>query len=58
MKTLVYDTLVNNTEELITKIALAAVESQDILGVIQNVWIFMRRKCEAFILIGGGNFEH
>ena len=57
MKTLVYDTPVDNAEELVAEIAVAAREIRVILGVFQNVRIFMLRRCEVCIVADGGSFK-
>ena len=56
MKILVY-TPVDNIEELVVRIAVAAGEIRDMSGVFQNVRISMRRRCEVGIVAGGRNFE-
>ncbi|GFV03492.1 uncharacterized protein TNCV_5060331 [Trichonephila clavipes] len=47
MKSLVYDTPVDNAEELVARIAVAAGEIRNSPGVFQNVRMSMRRRCEA-----------
>ena len=54
MKALVYDTLVDNTEELVARITVAAEEIQDMLGVFQNVQISISWRCELCIVSGRG----
>lgn len=58
LKSLVYDTPVDNAEELVARIAVAAGEIRDMPGVFQNVRMSMRRRCEACIVARGRNFEH
>ncbi|GFT21471.1 uncharacterized protein TNCV_2307291 [Trichonephila clavipes] len=58
MKSLVYDTPVDNAEELVARIAVAAGEIRNSPGVFQNVRMSMRRRCEACIVARGRNFEH
>ena len=41
MKTLVYDTPVDNAEELVARIAVAAGEIRDMAGVLHNICIPM-----------------
>ena len=57
MKTLVYDTPVDNAEELVSRIAVDAGEIRDTPGLFQNIQNSMRRRCEACIEVGGRNFE-
>ena len=52
MKTLVYDTPVHNSEELVARIAIAAAESRFMPRVLKNAWIFMCRRCEVCIVSG------
>ncbi|GFU71600.1 uncharacterized protein TNCV_3035401 [Trichonephila clavipes] len=58
MKSLVYDTPVDNAEELVARIAVAAGEIRNSPGVFQNVRMSMCRICEACIVARGRNFEH
>ncbi|GFW85226.1 DUF4817 domain-containing protein [Trichonephila clavipes] len=58
IKSLVYDTPVDNAEELVARIAVAAGEIRNSPGVFQNVRMSMRRRCEACIVARGRNFEH
>ena len=58
MKSLVYDTPVDNAEELVARIAVAAGEIRNSPGIFQNVRRSMRRRCEACIVARGRNFEH
>ena len=58
MKTLVHDTPVDNAEELVARITVAAGEIRAMSGLFQNVRISMRRRCEVCIEAGGRNFEH
>ncbi|GFT04312.1 uncharacterized protein TNCV_1928731 [Trichonephila clavipes] len=58
MKSLVYDTPVDNAEELVARIAVAAGEIRNSPGVFQNVRMSKRRRCEACIVARGRNFEH
>ena len=58
MKTVVYDTHVDNTEELVAIITVAAAEIRDMFGVFQNVRDSMRRRCEVYIVAGGRNLEY
>ena len=46
MKTLVLDTPIDNAEELVTRIAVAAGEIRDMPRVFHNVQISMRRRYE------------
>ena len=57
MKTLVYETPVDNAEELVSRFAVAAGEIRDTPGLFQNIRNSMRRRCEAYIEVGGRNFE-
>ncbi|GFX86254.1 uncharacterized protein TNCV_2561361 [Trichonephila clavipes] len=47
MKSLVYDTPVDNAEELVARIAVAAGEIRNSPGVFQNVRMSMRRRYES-----------
>ena len=58
MKTQVYDTLIDNAEELVARIAVAAEKIRDKPGVFQNVRTSMGRRCEVCVVVGGRNFEH
>ncbi|GFV83849.1 uncharacterized protein TNCV_387571 [Trichonephila clavipes] len=58
MKSLVYDTPVDNAEELVARIAVAAGEIRNSPGVFQNVRMSMRRRCEACIVARGRNFTY
>ena len=57
MKSLVYDTPIDNVEELVARIAVAAEEIKDISGVFQNVWISIHQRPEACIIAGGRNMD-
>ena len=58
MKTLIYNIPVDNAQEPVARIAVAAGEIRDMPGVFQNVWISMCRRCEVCIVTGRRNFEH
>ncbi|GBO03769.1 hypothetical protein AVEN_141044-1 [Araneus ventricosus] len=57
MKTLVYDTPVDNAEVLVARIALSAGKIRDLHGMFQKTRKSMRLTCEACIEVGGRNFE-
>lgn len=52
MKTLVYDTVADNAEELVAQIAKAAGEIRDMPATFQDIWNSMYRGCETFEVAG------
>ncbi|GFU26152.1 transposase-like protein [Trichonephila clavipes] len=58
MKSLVYETPVNSTEELVARISAAAGEIRSTPEMLSNVRRSMKRRCEACITCGGRQFEH
>ncbi|GFW47259.1 uncharacterized protein TNCV_57121 [Trichonephila clavipes] len=58
MKSLVYETPVNSTEELVARITAAAGEIRNTPEMLSNVRRSMKRRCEACITCGGRQFEH
>ncbi|GFV40663.1 uncharacterized protein TNCV_2268341 [Trichonephila clavipes] len=58
MKSLVYETPVNSTEELVARISAAAGEIRNTPEMLSNVRRSMKRRCEACITCGGRQFEH
>ncbi|GFX50217.1 uncharacterized protein TNCV_2782391 [Trichonephila clavipes] len=56
MKSLVYETPVNSTEELVARISAAAGEIRSTPEMLSNVRRSMKRRCE--ITCGGRQFEH
>ncbi|GFY16165.1 transposase-like protein [Trichonephila clavipes] len=58
MKSLVFETPVNSTEELVVRISAAAGEIRNTPEMLSNVRRSMKRRCEACITCGGRQFEH
>ena len=58
MKTLVYDTRVDNAKKLVARNTVAAGKIRDISEVFQNVQICISRRFEVSIVAGRRNFEH
>ena len=54
---LVYDIPVDNAEEPVGRVAVAARENQDIPGLFQNVWVSTSGRCDVCIKSGGRNLE-
>ncbi|GFX61860.1 hypothetical protein TNCV_1383581 [Trichonephila clavipes] len=53
MKSLVFETPVNSTEELVVRISAAAGEIRNTPEMLSNVRRSMKRRCEACITCGG-----
>jgi len=58
LKTLVYQTPVNNMEELRNRITISCEIITNTPGIFQRVRSNMRKRAEACILAGGGHFQH